>query len=91
MGRTNGDERAAQPSTTPEDERARARRQRKKGSPVVLDDEVDDLTWFCDGSLSALNERHRKLGLWAFDTCNADVWAGAKEDLARSKSDLVAV
>ena len=55
MGRTNGDERTAQPSTAPENERAWARRQRKKGSPVVLDDEAADLTWLCDGSLSALS------------------------------------
>ena len=38
-----------------------------------------------------MSEKHRKLGLWAFDTCNANAWAGAKEYLARSKTDLVAV
>ena len=92
MERACSDGRAGPPNTAPEDDRARARKQKKKGSPVVLDDEeTAGLTWLCDGSLSALSKKHRKVGRGAFDTCNANAWPGALEYLARSKVDLLAV
>ena len=64
---------------------------RRKGSRTVLDGEADDLTWECDGSLSALSEKHRQIGMWALYACNANAWPGAKEYLAKSNADLVAV
>ena len=37
------------------------------------------------------DDTHRKLGLWAFDTANGNAWAGARETLAESSADFVAV
>ena len=79
------------PATAPESISNRARRQRRKGSRTVLDDEADDITWLYDGYLSALSEKHRKIVMWALDTCNTNAWSGAKEYLAKSKADLIAV
>ena len=56
MARTNGDEPGPPPTTAPGDVRTKAKRQRRKGNRTVLDDETDDLTWQCDGSLSTHNE-----------------------------------
>ena len=38
-----------------------------------------------------MNKDHRDEGLWAFDTCNANAWAGAKKYLERTQADFVAV
>ena len=36
------------------------------------------------------DDRHRKLGLWAFDTVNPNAWPGAEEVLESSTADFVA-
>ena len=49
----------------------------------------EDLSWADDGFMSLLNKDHRNEGLWAFDTCNANAWAGAKTYLERTQADFV--
>ena len=50
-----------------------------------------DLTRAEDGSLSAMSKKRWREGLWAFDTCNANAWAGTKTYMERSQADYVAV
>ena len=51
----------------------------------------EDLSWADGGSLSLTNKDHRDEGLWAFDTCNPNAWAGAKKYLERTQADFVVV
>ena len=70
------------PKTSPATikQRLTARSSRPDGS--------EDLSWADDGSLSALSKDHRAEGLWAFDTCNSNAWAGATNYLERTQADF---
>ena len=73
------------PTTSPETVTTRLSRQAPEPNGPL------DLYWNDDGSLSAMSNQHRKDGMWAFDTCNANAWPGAKEYLAKTQADFVAV
>jgi len=75
------------PRTTPATAKERLRLSRDSPSP----NGIDDLSWADDGSLSALSKQHWHQGLWAFDTCNANAWSGAKKYLEKTQADFVAV
>ena len=64
-------------------------RQRIAGMPPRPDGPID-LAWADDLSLSAMSKAHRQEGLWAFDTRNANAWAGANKYLERTQTDFVA-
>ena len=49
---------------------------------------LEDLSCADDGALSLINKEHRLEGLWAFDTCNPNAWAGANKYLERAQADF---
>ena len=62
---------------------------KRRKKRVIIDESVVDE--FVDMATVDLgDDRHRKLGLWAFDTVNPNAWPGAEEVLDSSTADFVA-
>ena len=63
-------------------------KKRRKKRVIAEESLVDD---FVDmATVDMGDDRHRKLGLWAFDTVNPNAWTGAEEVLDSSTADFVA-